>query len=461
MPDDPLPLRLRDDFPPVPTADWEAAIHADLKGADYEKRLIWKTEEGLAVKPYYRREHLPPGDLAPGQFPFTRGTARSWKIAETAEVGPNTIEAGRWHEKGATAVEEIAFALAEGASRLADAPSAEQEAANLWFVFSIGSNYFMEIAKLRAARQLWAQVAAAFGIPAGEECRMRIHARTALDNKSIYDPYTNLLRATTEAMSAALGGCDALTVVPARFSSRLAVNVQHILQEEAHLDGVADPAGGSYYVEALTDALAREAWTLFQQIEAQGGFENAQEFINQRVAASRAAKEKAVASRRRVMVGVNNYPDLTEKALDAAGALDVSDWRMARPFEEIRLRMERHANSTGKTPTLQLLKRGDLKMRMARATFCLNFFGCAGFEIVESEQLDPAADLIVLCSSDAEYLDLAREIVPQAKAPVLVAGNPKEDIEELKAAGVAGFVHILSNQIETLNEWLERLGVQR
>lgn len=458
MPED--QLKLLEDFPPVPTEAWEAAIQADLKGADYEKRLVWKPGEGIAVRPYYRKEHAPAAGLSPGQFPFTRGVAKPWEIVEDPALPGGAVNAARFHENGATSVEELAFALAEGADRLAAAPDAGQEAAALTFVFATGANYFFEIAKLRAARQLWAQAVTAFGVTDPDAARMRIHARTALANKSIYDPYTNLLRATTEALSAVIGGCDALTVMPARFPARLARNVQLILKEECHLDGVADPAGGSYYIEALTDALAREAWALFQQIEQQGGFAAAQPFIEQRLAASRAAREKALATRRQVLVGVNNYPDLNERALNDATDLAQAEWRMARAFEEIRLRTERHAADTGRTPRVLLLKRGDLKMRMARATFCQNFFGCAGFEIAESVELDPAADLVVLCSSDPEYLALAREIVPRTSAPVVVAGNPKEQIAELRAAGVQGFVHVLSNQIETLAEWQDKLGVK-
>lgn len=459
MPED--KLNLAAEFPPVSTAEWEAAIQADLKGADYEKRLVWKTDEGIAVRPYYRAEHAPATRLSPGQFPFTRGVAQSWEIVEEFAVPDGAINAARFHENGATSVEELAFALAEGVERLAAAADPGFEAASLVFVFATGSNYFFEIAKLRAARMLWAQAVSAFGVAAPEAARMRIHARTALANKSIYDPYTNLLRATTEALSAVIGGCDSLTVMPARFSPRLARNVQLVLKEECHLDGVADPAGGSYYVEALTDALAREAWQLFQQVEERGGFAAAEGFIAERLAASRAAKEKALATRRRVLVGVNNYPDLGERVLSDVTDLAQAEWRMARAFEEIRLRTERHAANSGRAPRVLLLKRGDLKMRMARATFCQNFFGCAGFEIVESAEIDPAADLIVLCSSDPEYLELAREIVPQTSAPVVVAGNPKDQIAELQAAGVAGFVHVLSNQIETLTEWQNKMGVSQ
>lgn len=435
-------LRLKEEFPPVSTADWEATIIADLKGADYEKRLVWKTEEGIAVRPYYRKENLP------------AQTARAlnagpWAIAQ-GPAPEGAIQAAAHHEAGATAVQELAYAIAEGADRLAAGADAAQT-----FVFAVGSNYFVEIAKLRAARLLWKRVVSAFGLA---EAPVRIHTVTALENKSIYDPYTNLLRVTTEALSGVLGGADSLNVQATGFPERLAKNVQLVLKEEAHLDKVADPAGGSYYIEALTDALAQAAWKLFQQIEAEGGFAAAQGTISAAIAASRAAKEKAIASRRRVLVGVNNYPDIHEKELDHAGIL--SGWHLAAPIEAIRLRTERHAKQTGQTPKVLLLKRGDLKMKMARGQFCQNFFGCAGFDIEESESYDGTdAALIVLCSSDPEYIEFACEVCSNVKVPVVVAGNPKEQIEELKALGVAGFVHVLSNMVDTLNEWQDKLGI--
>jgi methylmalonyl-CoA mutase len=452
------PLKLLDDFPPLPTEAWEAAIRADLKGADYEKKLVWKTDEGIAVKPYYRKEDHPAAAPDPGRFPCTRGSGQPWEITQDTPPPENAIRADRFHEAGATAVQELAYAMSEGVDRLA----AAGVPLPLTFVFAVGSNYFFEIAKLRAARMLWARAVGQFNAQFAPAARIRIHAVTALSNKSIYDPYANLLRATTEALSAALGCCDALTVREARFPARLARNVQLILREEAHIGKVADPAGGSYCIEALTEALAREAWKLFQQVEAEGGFAVAQASgsIGKALAESRAAKEKAVASRRRTLVGVNNYPDLTERALDDARALDNAAWRLAQPFETIRLRTERHAAATGRTPQVLLLTRGDLKMRTARAAFCRNFFGCAGFDIAESASLEGhSPDLVVLCSSDAEYLELVRAVRPKTKAPVIVAGNPKDQIGALKTAGADGFVHALSNAVETLAEWQNRLGM--
>jgi methylmalonyl-CoA mutase len=295
---------------------------------------------------------------------------------------------------------------------------------------------------------------------------MRLVVRTSRRNKSVYDRYTNMLRATTEAMSAAIGGCDRLTVEPFGFDPHLAVNVQRILKEEAHLDAVADAASGSYYIEALTDRLAREAWKLFQQVEAEGGYAKALAAgsIAKAIAESRAAREKAVSSRRRTLVGVNNYPNVDEKTPDAVAppklGSSLPEVRMAEPFEKLRERTARYAAETGGYPKVLLLIRGDVKMRTARANFCLNFFGCAGFDVAESEEFAGTdADLVVLCSSDAEYLALAREVCAQVAAPVIVAGNPKDQAEALKAAGVQGFVHVLSDAVQTLTEWQDRLGM--
>jgi len=466
-------LSLGRDFPPVPTADWEAAIARDLKGADYDKKLVWRTDEGIAVRPYYRAENLAgleaQTQTTPGAFPFARGSGRPWEAADTVPAGINVIRADELAEAGANAVQQLGYALAAAVERLealAPTGTVDEAARSIEFVFAVSSTYFLEIAKLRAARLVWAQAAAAFGLADLKCARARIHVRTTRINKSVYDRYTNLLRVTTEALAAAIGGCDRLTVEPFAFDHHLAVNVERILRHEAHVDAVADPAGGSYYIEALTDSLAQAGWKLFQQVEAAGGYHRAVESgaIARALAESRARLERAMASRRATLVGVNNFPNLSEKAGEAAPA--ESDtvfpaFRMAEAFEEIRRRTERHAARTGRKPMVLLLKRGDLKMRMARANFSLNFFGCAGFNISEEEEsAGGGADLIVLCSSDAEYLSLAQEVCPAAGVPVIVAGNPKDQAEALRAAGVAGFIHIQSDAVQTLTEWQKRLGME-
>ena len=404
-----------EEFPPNSTAQWEAAIRADLKGADYEKKLIWHTEEGIAVRPYYRREDLPG---TTGQARFTG----EWRTASAGEIPKDAVRGDLLHEQGATAVQEIGYALADSAGK------------RNTFVFAIGGNYFFEIAKLRAARQLWARIS---------KDPMVIWSRTSLSNKSLYDPSANLIRCTTEAMSAIFGGCDVLVVEAARFANHLAESLPRVLREESRFDQVSDPGGGSFYIEALTASIATEAWKVYESGTA--GREAA-------ISESRAAKEKAVSQRKRTLVGVNNYPDLAE-TLPAGATLPDSAWRMAEPYEKIRQKVEK----SGRRPRVLLLQRGDVKMRMARANFCQNLFGCGGFEVVTSDKLEPAA-LVVLCSSDPEYLAFAQEVVRQTKAPVIVAGNPKEHIEALKAAGVKDFVYVGVNAVEVLSKWQEALS---
>ena len=200
--------------------------------------------------------------------------------------------------------------------RLTATQPVDAAAREIEFVMAVGPSYFIEIAKLRAARLLWAQAVAAFG-PKDAECLRAcacMCARRGATRASATATPT-CCASTTEALSAVIGGCDQLTVEPFGFDDHLAVNIQRILREEAHLDAVADPAGGSYYIEALTDSIAREAWKLFQQVEAEGGYAQAlaSGLIGKALAATRAARDKAMSSRRRVLVGVNNYPDLTEK----------------------------------------------------------------------------------------------------------------------------------------------------
>ena len=468
-------LNLSLDFPPVSTATWEAAIAKDLKGADYDKKLVWRTEEGLAIRPYYRQEALAGlADqlrTAPGRYPFVRGPGKSWQIAQEAKPGPKAVRADLLHEAGAHAIQELGYGIAAGVERLAALTATlpvDTVAPQIEFVFAVGPSYFVEIAKLRAARILWAQAVSAFGPRDDGACRMRLHVRTPRRNKSACDRFTNLLRVTTEAFSAVVGGCGQLTVEPFAFDAHLALNVQRILQEESHLDAVADPAGGSYYLEALTDSLARQAWKLLQQTESEGGYAKAlaSGSIGKALAETRATREKAYSTRRRALVGVNNYPNVEEKMPDAefppaeSGA-GLPQVRVAEPFEKIRRRTAEHARAAGRYPKVLLLKRGDVKMKGARGNFCFNFFGCAGFDIVEAEEYQGTdADLIVLCSSDAEYLAFAQEVCANVKVAVLVAGNPKDQIEALQAAGVQGFIHIFSDLIQTLTQWQDNLGMR-
>jgi methylmalonyl-CoA mutase len=397
---------------------------------------------------------------------------------------PFTLHGDELEAAGATAVEEVGFTLAAAIDFLSEMQARNADmnraAACIAFDFSIGANFFFQIAKFRAFRLLWSRVVESFG-GSHESARARIHARTSRWNKTVYDPHVNILRGTTEAISAILGGADSLTVAPFDecykepddASRRLARNTQILLKQEALLSRVADPGGGSYAIEVITDFLAREGWKTIQHIEAAGGYRKAQAdgIVTRALVQSMAAREKEVISRRRVFTGTNQYANRSEKALDRIDVSRSSSGRRgARIYEQIRLRTERHAAATGQTPRVLLAEIGDAKMRSARSAFAGNFFACAGFDIVTQRFATPAeiatvdAKLIVLCSSDPEYSALARDLIAKLKAhkrktPVLIAGNP-EDAEQMRAAGVADFVHIRTNPIEFLTAWQQRLGIR-
>ncbi len=569
------------EFPPVPTQAWEEAIRSDLKGADYARRLIWQSDEGLAVKPYYRAEDsaalaslLP----APGTFPYLRGnrTSGDWRIREeihatdaadanhqalaaiaggaeeisflaahvtgpgslsillsqleqvpvrfhqadegllrrliaakiatpistdwdpganldfAAEITPLT--AGNWvpftipgerlGEMGATAVQEIGFTLAAGIDFLAGMQSRKidlnRAVASMCFSFSIDTGFFFQIAKLRAFRLLWARAVESFGGDAAG-ASAKLYVRTSRWNETIYDPHVNVLRATTEAMSAALGGADSISgapwdecyATPGAGSRRLARNTQIILKREALLSQVADAGGGSYGLEVITDFVAREAWKTMQQVEAAGGYAKAKSegFLARTLEPSLASKKSAVDSRRRILTGTNQHPNPAEQALGRIDpALIKNPPRGAGSYEFLRLRTELHVAETGADVLVLLAEIGEARMAAARSSFCANFFGCAGFSIQTrrfnspAEIVDVAASLIVLCSSDPEYLALAADLIPRLHAagrqtPVLVAGDPAS-APALQAAGVADFVHVRSNPIEVLTRWQRKLGIR-
>lgn len=280
----------------------------------------------------------PLGELAKnGTLPVALETAYDslaettrWAIAHAPGLQTILVQGKPYHDGGGSAVEELAFTLATGVAYLRELAerdvSIDEAAARMRFSLSLGSQFFMEIAKLRAARMLWAKVVEAFG---GSERaqQLAIHARTSARTKTVHDPYANMLRSTTEAFAGVIGGADSLHVSPFdeairpadEFSRRIARNTQLILQNEAHLTKVADPAGGSWYIEALTDQLAQKAWALFQEVEAAGGmFQALQKGLPQAKVAEIAAKRKENLSKRKdKMVGTNTYPNLFEALVPA------------------------------------------------------------------------------------------------------------------------------------------------
>ena len=576
---------LLQEFPPVSTESWEEVIRKDLKGADYAKKLIWQTAEGLAVRPYYRAEDIAGlefNDASPGAFPYARSDRATgdWRIREEIDAAdpeeanraahsavlagaeeiafsnahfenatdlemllakleeipvhfenagepqlrllverlnsqqrlspvstgwnplsnldfaaeviatapsallPFTLRGEEFEESGATAVEEVGFTLAAAIDFMAGMQErnvdADRAAASIYFSFSIGANFFFQIAKLRAFRMMWAQAAESFG-GRRESAKAHIHARTSRWNETIYASRANILRGTTEAMSAVFGGADSITVAPYdecyktpdETSRRMARNTQIILKQEALLSRVADPGAGSYCLEVITDFISREGWKVMQGIEAAGGYQKAVKdgLIAQALEKSLAAREEAVSSRRRIFTGTSQHAIFSEKVLDRIDFSRVSAGRRGtRLYEQLRLRTERHVAQGGKNPRVLMAEIGDAKMRSARSNFAANFFACAGFDLVakrftSADRIAASdADLIVLCSSDAEYLALAIEVLAKLKAlerktPVIVAGYP-DSIEQLQAAGVADLVHLRSKPIEFLAKWQQRLGVK-
>ena len=608
--------KLFTEFPPVPTEKWEEVITADLKGADYERKLVWRTGEGFNVRPYYRAENLEGiqflGSQA-GEFPFVRGTRthNRWHVHQTVAVecpkeanaealkllnsgvdslgfsiakegftaadldellreisipaveltfcgvqtgnvaglvldklekeglmadahvafcidplvkglsqkgdfcSPDgekcfakivsliertreykhirivTVSAGIFSNAGSTIVEELAFALSAGndyLARLTDAGvDADTAARKLRFSFSVTSNYFMEIAKFRAARMLWANIVKGYAPAKNCACKMMIHARTADWNQTVYDPYVNMLRGTTEAMSATIAGVHSLEVTPfdaafenpTEFSKRIARNVELLLKNESHFDQVVDPAGGSYYVENLTQSIAAEALKLFLEIEEKGGYTAAYKagFVKERIAASAAAKDKAIATRRQTLLGANQYPNFTEvadKAITAeavtrkqAEGNTLAPYRGAMAFEEMRL----HVDRSGKQPKAFMLTCGSLAMARARAQFSCNFFGCAGIRVQDNTffksieegakaALESKAEIVVVCAADDDYAEAAPKVkeLLGGKAILVVAGAPA-CMPELEAQGITNFINVKSNVLETLKFYLKEMGI--
>ncbi len=393
---------------------------------------------------------------------------------------------------GADTVQELAFSISMAVEYLDQLTcrgiSPGEAAGKMRFSFGTGSTYFMEIAKLRAARILWALIAEGYQM-AGS--RMEIHSVTSNWNTTIYDPYVNMLRTQTEAMSAILGGTDSLTVkpydsafrTPGDFSERIARNQQLILKEEAFFDKVADPASGSYYIEKLTSLVAENAWKLFLEIEETGGFLLALKsgFVQSLIAETSAKRREGISKRKEILVGTSLYPDPDEKAASAGNIRQdsltpeikdllvdpVTPVRASEILEYLRLAVER----APERPVAFMLAIGNPVMRRARSQFSAGFFGCAGYRIIETDGFSSAeegcnaavksgAHIVVICSSDEEYIQYAPVINSklEGKAIVVVAGNPP-CIEELKSAGIQNFVSIRSDLPGTLRWFNEHIGI--
>jgi methylmalonyl-CoA mutase len=260
-----------------------------------------------------------------------------------------TIRADVYHNAGSSLVQELAFALASSVEYL-DALTeqgftADDVLNHLEISFAVSTSYFLEIAKFRAARWLFHQLATAYGATATPT----IHALSARWNKTIYDPHNNLLRGTVEAMAAATGGADSITVArfdelyanPNEFSAHLSRNTSLILRDESHLDKVVDAGAGAYAIEALTEAIGTAAWSLFQQIEAHGGMLCALRsgFVQSEIRRVRQAKEKLLAEKKLNFIGVTKSPNAKETMknriefpLEAAPPISDAEIEILVPF---------------------------------------------------------------------------------------------------------------------------------
>ena len=599
--------KLFTEFTAPTTQEWLDKIQVDLKGADFQKRLVWRTREDLA--------NLKTPDALPGEFPFVRGNKKDsnvWYVRQNIvvddpkvanakaldilnkgidslgfripgkqvsketvetlldgifcdiievnfatcpkhslelaqilveffakkgydkekvvgsiefdpmqkmvmkgkdvtpvlEVAPKLVEALKEYPNfrciavssdalnnaGAYIVQELGYALAWGneyLQQLVDAGvDADLAAKSIKFNMGVSENYFMEIAKFRAARLLWAQIVKQYEPKSDEACKMIVNASTSEYNQTLFDSYVNLLRSQTEAMSAALGSVHSMVVTPfdapyeeaTDFSERIARNQQLLIKEESHFDRIVDPSAGSYYIEHLTDALATEAWKIFLKVEEEGGFLAAVKAgtIQDDINATNVKRHGDAAKRKEFLLGTNQFPNFTEKSegkkakacacgcgSDEEPAFKaISSTRLAADFEDLRI----HTEET-KVPTAFMLTIGNLAMRQARAQFSCNFLACAGYKVIDNlgfktveEGVDAAleakADIVVICSSDDEYAEYA---IPAFKylngrAMFVVAGAPA-CMEDLKAAGIENYIHVKCNVLETLKEYNQKLGI--
>ena len=399
---------------------------------------------------------------------------------------------------GSSIVQELAFSLAQGAEYLDmltdDGIEIDDVANAIKFNFGIGSNYFMEIAKLRAARLLWAQIVKTYNPKSNDSAKLIAHSETNRFNKTVYDPYVNMLRTQTEAMSAALGGAHSITVLPfdaiyeepTEFSERIARNQQALLKEESYLDKIVDPAAGSYYIENLTNSLINEAWKLFLEVQEKGGFIAAfrEGFIQNEIKIMAAKRDKNIALRRENLLGTNQFPNFNEKietefdgslfdavdlTADDAEVETLKPYRGAQPFEALRYTTDVYSK-TNKRPVAFMLTIGNLTFRKARAQFSCNFFAVAGFTVIDNNGFKTVeegvaaakkagADIVVVCSSDDEYAEIVPEVAAQLDSEIVVVAGAPACKAELEEKGITNFIHVKSNLLEELKAYQTELGI--
>ncbi|MFB7545211.1 methylmalonyl-CoA mutase family protein [Streptomyces zaomyceticus] len=386
-----------------------------------------------------------------------------------------TVDALPYHEAGGSAAQELGCSLATGVAYLRGLTEAglsvAEACAQLEFRYAATADQFLTIAKLRAARRLWARVAEACGAP--EAGAQRQHAVTSPVMMTRRDPWVNMLRTTVATLAAGVGGADSVTVLPFdevlglpdAFARRIARNTSTVLIEESHLSRVIDPAGGSWYVERLTDELAHAAWAYFQDIERAGGQQAALRSgaIGEQLAATWAARSAKLATRREPITGVSEFPNLGEKPVDRAPAPAQPTGGLPRvrrdeAFETLRARSDAHLAATGARPRVYLAALGPAAAHSARVTFAANLFQAGGIEPVTVGTFEESgAREACLCSSDALYAEQAETAAAELRAAgaehILLAGRP--------GAYPGADTHLFAgcDAVALLSTALDRMGV--
>ena len=400
-------------------------------------------------------------------------------------------------EAGASEAQELAVMLSVGAAYLramSDAGmTADDAAAQIQLELGADEDVFATIAKLRAARRLWATLLGACGV--SEDARApHVHAVVASRMLTRRDPWVNMLRTTAAVFAAGVGGADGVTAMPydvllgdpSDLGRRMARNTQLLLQEESNLGRVLDPAGGSGYVESLTDELASVGWSTFQELDAAGGMPAVllDGTLASRVDEVRDARLARVATRRAPITGVSEFPNLDEDRppADTAGAGDARPLlvpvRWAERFEVLRDNADT-ARDGGEDPTVFLANLGPVATHTARATYAKNLFEAGGLRAATSDRgsttgfadaaeaaedfTSSGARLVCICSTDARYAEQAEATASALKAAgaavVYLAGNPGDRRDAEQAAGVDEFVHVGVDVLAVLERAHTTLGL--
>ncbi|MBM6617362.1 methylmalonyl-CoA mutase family protein [Bacillus suaedaesalsae] len=430
------------------------------------------------------------------------------EMAETIQISSSSIkcllvDSQPVHNGGANAVQELAYTLSvaiEYINQLTERGlSIDQIAPHFAFSFSVGSNMFMEIAKLRAARFLWSAIVNEFGGSENSQ-RMWIHARTSITTKTKYDPYVNMLRSTVETFAAVVGGANSVHTstfdeahgISTEFSERIARNVQSILKEESHLHRVVDPAGGSWYIERITTELAEKVWEMIQKVEQEGGIVSSLKngTIQNDIQNTREQRFKKIDYRKERIVGTNMYANTKEESINRKSSkqeIEQSSENLIEPiqqvpvirwsmkYEELRDASFMYFNKHGKMLSIQLINIGVLPKHKPRTDFIKGFFEVGGFEVKDSESfltvdevsafLTSASDTVyVLCGIDETYEEIGREVVQilQTHAHssfVYIAGRLDSQTEEdYKSLGLSDTIHANTNCYEFLYKLQKEMG---